>query len=203
MRLRDKQKDLVRTALIEAGMELFESQSFAKTTVDQITHSAGVSKGTFYNYFETKEDLLVAGMAAMQQQEMSLAEANVLEPPTLREKLTRLIDWSVTWIEAHPELALVWSLERLRRGHEDNNPNSFDGQLRAIINAGQHAGELRKDRPAESLFLEMTALFVFAIACWVHQDRQHDLALAIRDSIFTYISGAKAFHSGGMQYEDI
>src|SRR5690606_30861967 len=110
LRLRDRQKDLVRTALIQAGMELYESQSFAKTTVDQITHSAGVSKGTFYNYFETKEDLLVAGMAALQEKDTSLAEALVLDPPTLQEKLDRLIGWSVTWIEAHPELALVWSL---------------------------------------------------------------------------------------------
>ena len=199
MRLRDRQKDLVRTALIQAGMELYESQSFAKTTVDQITHSAGVSKGTFYNYFETMEDLLVAGMAALQEKDTSLAEALVLDPPTLQEKLDRLIGWSVTWIEAHPELALVWSLERLKRGHVDNNPNSFDGQLRAIVHAGQRSGELRKDRPAEGMFLEMTALVVFAIAGWVHHERQHDLASAIRDSIFTYITGATASHAGGMQ----
>jgi AcrR family transcriptional regulator len=191
VRIRDKQKDLVRTALIQAGMELFESQSFAKTTVDQITSTAGVAKGTFYNYFETKEDLLVAGMAVLQEQGSGPADAQLPEAASVREKLDRLIRWSTQWFEAHPELSLIWSLERLRRGIADHNPNSFDGQLLAIIVSGQHSGELRNDRPAEQLLLEMTALFVFALAWWVHNGQQHDLASAIRASIDTYITGAK------------
>ncbi len=203
MRMRDKQKLLVRSTLIRAGMELYESQGFAKTTVDQITNVAGVGKGTFYNYFETKEDLLIAGMAIMQEKETSLTKANVLHPVSMWERLVGLIHWSASWIEAHPELSLIWSLERLRRGIEDHNPDSFDGQLRAIIVSGQQNGELRKDRPAESLLLEMTALFVFAIAGWVHNDKQYDLASAIQDSTRTYIMGAKNPAWEGIRDEDI
>lgn len=199
MRLRDKQKELVRSALIEAGMSLFESQGFTETTIDQITQAAGVAKGTFYNYFETKEDLLVAGMALMHEKETSLAALDVLSPATLWEKLDLLIEWSATWIKAHPNLALIWSLERLRRGIEDHNPKSFDGHLRAIIMSGQQNGELRNDRSCDQLLLEMTALFVFAIAGWVHHDQQYDLAAAIKDSIRTYITGAQATPPGGME----
>mgnify|MGYP002623202679 CR=1 FL=1 len=199
MRLRDKQKEMVRNALIEAGMALFESQGLAETTIDQITQAAGVGKGTFYNYFETKEDLLVAGMAIMQEKETSLAELDVLRPATLREKLDLLIDWSAAWIKAHPKLSLSWSLERLRRGLEDQSPKSFDGHLRAIILSGQQSGELRSDRPCDQILLEMTALFVFAIACWVHRDREYDLAAAIKDSIRTYITGAKGNRNGGFE----
>jgi AcrR family transcriptional regulator len=191
VRLRDQQKDMVRSALIRAGMELFESQGFAKTTVDQITSAAGVAKGTFYNYFETKEDLLVAGMTAMLEQENGMAEARILEPASVRERLDRLIRWSAKWFEDHPELSLIWSLERLRRGIEDRSPNGFDGHLRAIIVSGQKSGELRNDRPAELLLTEMTALFVFALACWIHGGRRYDLATAVRTSIDTYITGAK------------
>jgi len=197
VRIRDKQKDMVRTALIQAGMELFESQGFAKTTVDQITSAAGVAKGTFYNYFETKEDLLVAGMTVLQEQETGLADARVLEPASMRGKLDRLIQWSTKWFEAHPELSLIWCLERLRRGIVDHSPNSFDGHLLAIIVSGQQSGELRNDRPAEQLMVEMTALFVLALACWVHNRQQHDLASAIKASIETYITGAKGTVSGG------
>jgi AcrR family transcriptional regulator len=197
MRIRDKQKDMVRTALIQAGMELFESQGFARTTVDQITSAAGVGKGTFYNYFETKEDLLVAGMAVLQERETGLAEARVLEPASMRERLDRLIAWSARWLEAHPELSLIWCLERLRRGIADHSPNSFDGHLRAIIVSAQQTGELRNDRPAEQLLVEMTALFAFAIACWFHSGQSYDLATAVKASIDTYITGAKGTESGG------
>jgi len=197
MRIRDRQKDMIRSALIRAGMELFETQPFAKTTVDQITSAAGVGKGTFYNYFETKEDLLVAGMAVLQEQETGLTDARVLEPASMREKLDRLIQWSVTWLEAHPELSLIWCLERLRRGIVDHRPHSFDGHLRSIIASGQQSGELRSDRSADQLMLEMTALIVFALSCWVHNRQEHDLASAIKASLDTYITGAKGALRGG------
>ena len=45
--------------IFAAAMELFESQGYFATTVEQITARAGVSKGLVYNYFSSKEALLV------------------------------------------------------------------------------------------------------------------------------------------------
>lgn len=42
----------------EAAAELFLEQSFAGTTVDEIANRAGVSRATFFNYFNSKGDLL-------------------------------------------------------------------------------------------------------------------------------------------------
>lgn len=201
--LRDQQKELIRTTLIEVGMDLLQSQGLAETTVEQITRAAGVSKGTFYNYFETKEDLLVAGMAMLQEQETTLAAASVLDRPTMWERLCALIDWSAGWVAAHPQLSLMWSLERLRRAIVDHNPHSFDGHLRAIVVAGHQAGELRQDRPAEQMFFELTALFVFEIARYVHSRGQHDLAAALKDAVRAYIEGAKGPHWEAPAHEDV
>ncbi len=44
--------------LFDAAMELFESQGYFATTVEQVTERAGVSKGLVYNYFRSKEELL-------------------------------------------------------------------------------------------------------------------------------------------------
>lgn len=49
-----------RQLLEEAACELFLEQGFATTSVAQITSRAGVSRSTFFNYFETKSDLLWA-----------------------------------------------------------------------------------------------------------------------------------------------
>lgn len=46
--------------LLDAAVRLFETQGYFATTVDQITAAAGVSKGLVYNYFSSKEELLVA-----------------------------------------------------------------------------------------------------------------------------------------------
>jgi AcrR family transcriptional regulator len=47
-----------RQMLQEAASELFLEQTYARTTIEQIAHRAGVSRNTFFNYFQTKSDLL-------------------------------------------------------------------------------------------------------------------------------------------------
>jgi AcrR family transcriptional regulator len=60
-----------RAMLEEAAAELFLEQTYAKTTVGDITGRAGVSRNTFFNYFSAKSDLLWvdvdAGLAALPQ----------------------------------------------------------------------------------------------------------------------------------------
>jgi len=43
--------------LADAAAELFLERGYAGTTVDDIARRAGVSRGTFFNYFEAKSDL--------------------------------------------------------------------------------------------------------------------------------------------------
>ena len=60
--LRDRKKQLVRRRIIEAAEALFVSNGLDATTIEQIAASADVSVGTVYNYFGTKNALLVAGV---------------------------------------------------------------------------------------------------------------------------------------------
>ena len=43
--------------LQEAALELFVEQTYAKTTIEEITQRAGVSRATFFNYFPAKSDV--------------------------------------------------------------------------------------------------------------------------------------------------
>jgi len=47
------------TALTDAATKLFLTQGIDITTIDDITKAAGVSKGSFYRYFESKHELVV------------------------------------------------------------------------------------------------------------------------------------------------
>ncbi|MEQ9319967.1 MAG: helix-turn-helix domain-containing protein, partial [Polyangiaceae bacterium] len=56
-----------RTAdLCRAGLTLFREQGLEATTVDEITRAAGVSKGTFYRYFNGKAELVGAIFAPLE-----------------------------------------------------------------------------------------------------------------------------------------
>lgn len=47
-----------RAALVHAGRELFEELGFDNTRIDHVATRAGVSHGTFYTWFDSKESLL-------------------------------------------------------------------------------------------------------------------------------------------------
>jgi TetR/AcrR family transcriptional repressor of nem operon len=57
---RTKPAEQRRADLIAASEELFVDKGVAATSVEDITSRAGVSKGLFYLYFDSKDDLLVA-----------------------------------------------------------------------------------------------------------------------------------------------
>jgi AcrR family transcriptional regulator len=54
-----------RQRLIDAAFELFESQGFAATSVDDITALAGTGRSTFFRHFPTKEDVVFSDHDAL------------------------------------------------------------------------------------------------------------------------------------------
>jgi len=50
-------KPNVREQLLDTGLQVFHERGFNATAVQDITEAAGVPKGSFYNHFESKEDL--------------------------------------------------------------------------------------------------------------------------------------------------
>ena len=58
--LREAQKQMTRRLLLDAGLELFGSQGYAATTVDEIAKAAGTTRVTFYAYFPSRSELMKA-----------------------------------------------------------------------------------------------------------------------------------------------
>lgn len=57
---RERRKQARPGELLQAALSLFVEKGFAATRVEEVAALAGVSKGTLFLYFETKEDLLKA-----------------------------------------------------------------------------------------------------------------------------------------------
>jgi len=56
----ERRKARTRGALLAAGQRLFGEQGYEATTVAEIADAADVAIGSFYNHFETKDELLAA-----------------------------------------------------------------------------------------------------------------------------------------------
>ncbi|MBT2366247.1 TetR family transcriptional regulator [Streptomyces sp. ISL-10] len=58
--LRARKKQRTRDALVRAALELFTTQGYERTTVDEIVDAVEVSQRTFFRYFASKEEVAFA-----------------------------------------------------------------------------------------------------------------------------------------------
>ena len=56
---REIQKEKVRQAIIASAEKCFAEKGIKKTAITDITENANIAVGTFYNYFESKEAILL------------------------------------------------------------------------------------------------------------------------------------------------
>jgi AcrR family transcriptional regulator len=57
-RTRAETADEIRNALIDAAMQTVARRGYEEASVSRITQRAKLAQGTFYNYFETRQDIL-------------------------------------------------------------------------------------------------------------------------------------------------
>lgn len=53
----ETEKQKIRNSIIEKGKALFSDYGLRKTSIDEIVRACGIGKGTFYNFFNSKEEL--------------------------------------------------------------------------------------------------------------------------------------------------
>jgi AcrR family transcriptional regulator len=81
--LKERKQQVVRTALGTAAEKLFLSQGFEETTVEQIAQTAGVSRRTFFRYYESKEDVMVERSDGLGELLLAELAARPLDEPPL------------------------------------------------------------------------------------------------------------------------
>jgi AcrR family transcriptional regulator len=169
---RARRKEQTRQQIFQAAMKLFEQKGIFSTTVEEITEAADVGKGTFFNYFPSKETILIA----MAERQLSVIERYVekaKDAPSVHPVLKGMIkELSTTpgrsQVMLRSLLGMVLSNKMLfeifsavlQKGRK---------MLAAIIERGQQIGEVRRDIPAIELArcLHQSALgtsFIWAIS---------------------------------------
>jgi len=55
----DREKELIAARLLELGYRLFTAYGLKKTNVEELARAAGISKGAFYIFYDSKEELFI------------------------------------------------------------------------------------------------------------------------------------------------
>ncbi|WP_285759102.1 TetR/AcrR family transcriptional regulator [Nocardiopsis ansamitocini] len=95
--LRERKKARTREALVEAGMRLFGERGYQATTTEEIAASADVSQRTFFRYFGSKEELVLAAQEGMDELLYQAVRARPLQECALTAARNALRDqWELS-----------------------------------------------------------------------------------------------------------
>ncbi|MBJ9974189.1 TetR/AcrR family transcriptional regulator [Pseudomonas sp. S75] len=77
--LREYQKEQRRAAITQAAMALFTSQGYQQTTIEQIARTACVSAPTVFNYFGTKQEIILEALKSADQHALSSVKRTIAQ----------------------------------------------------------------------------------------------------------------------------
>lgn len=190
---RSRRKQARPGEITRAALACFARSGFAATRLEDVAAAAGISKGTIYLYFATKEELFQAVVreAVLPNLEAAEAELAQYQGPTsdvlrlLAERFLRVLETDVT---AVPKLVLAESgnFPGIAQFYADTVLRRAAGLVQRILARGVERGEFRRIDPHTVLPL-FGAPFVLLLL-WKHSLARHtDLQLDARAVMATHL----------------
>ena len=127
-------KENTKQRILEIGAEIIHLKGFNHTGIQEILNAAEVPKGSFYNYFKSKEDF---GLHVIDYYAgfFSLVSAEILEDETLSPlaKIRRLLEWFIDFFKSK-DYAYGCPIGNLAQEMGDLNP-AFRAKLKEAIDS--------------------------------------------------------------------
>lgn len=135
--------------IVSAAWKLFYEQGFDETTVEDIVEESETSKGSFYHYFEGKDDLLGTLSYLFDEKYQEISETLNMEENTfeilmyLNRELFEMVENSIS-VEL---VARLYSTQVITHGerHLLDHDRYYYKLLRQVINTGKQRGELSEE----------------------------------------------------------
>ena len=197
---RRRRKDARPQELLDAALALFVEKGFAATRAEEVAQRAGVSKGTLYLYYASKEELLKAVIAHYLSARIAATAEQVRQiqgpmAPVLREMLVAW--WQQTYaspasgtfkliiseVRNFPEIAEFYAREVIEPGHQ---------LVGMILQRGIASGEFRAvdvESAVHSLLLPMVMLCTHKHALGACTQHSIDAAKFIADHVELVLAG--------------
>jgi AcrR family transcriptional regulator len=197
--LQARKREVVREALRVAAEELIASRGYEKVTVEDIARAAGVSRRTYFRYFETKEDVVVAGSDRFADDLLAaLAARPARETPLLaiRNALVPVLE------EALAKSDLIRGVIKMLRGNTAlrramlERRNRMEERLAVVL--ARRMGRDRRDSAPVLLAYLTRAVSDTAFNVWYDQ-RREDIAGLVDELVSTLRSVAAPPRRGGGQ----
>jgi AcrR family transcriptional regulator len=160
--LRERNRQRVMQRIILAATDLFRTGGFHSTTMDDIANNAEISRATLFNYFPSKEALLLPwGQEIMEQQILPQLGKYLNAEPTIWQVFHFMFFKMNKIVQEYPDVIQAFVQEAAKFYHIGaTGSRGMDPQkvYTQVILYGQRRGEIRTDLPIENLVSYLSAL---------------------------------------------
>jgi AcrR family transcriptional regulator len=191
---REANKRSKRQRLLHASLRLFREKGFENTTVAEITAAAGVAKGTFFNYFPTKEDVLLA----LGEQTLGKLQLN-FQAVSGREstcgKIKAIFAALAAGLDADRELVREMVYRGLRLPDLVDRQRArldFRATLVLLLNHGQRLGEVRRDVDIYFVADVLYTLYFQQVVTWCSNDFRTSLPDQLNQMVDLVFAGIRS-----------
>jgi len=146
---REQRSQETRANIRRAAGKLILTKGLANTTVNEIAAAAGVSKGTFYLHFKSKEDLILEYADARLRHVVAILP-QLLLMGSVRDSLLEAVQVVIKGKDWHPEIVKL-ALLKIAESYDQLRAHDLRNLFLPLIELGIGRGELRTDIPAPIL----------------------------------------------------
>ncbi len=164
-KITEQREQATRQAILQAARDTFVAKGFHEATTHDVARAAGLSVGSIYTYFASKDDLIRECVLAANQAENDAVMTDIRSDGSTRAKMTRAVSgWYRYTIEAPGVpafLAEAWaaaSRKPLIRDMVAQRRERIATVAAVILQEGVSAGELASDLDVETTARALAAL---------------------------------------------
>lgn len=143
-----------RKRILESALSLFREKGFDQVSIDEITSAAGVSKGSFYTYFQTKSDIIIEEFRLIDDYYQK-KESAIMRSPDAASRLIAFTKYQLNYI--HKNLGFrtlsILYINQMSAFYDQkilaNRERTLVRLVSKIIADGQASGHIRQGDPIE------------------------------------------------------
>ena len=168
---RERKKQQTRTHLLSTAIRLMTERGFDALTVEEIADAADVGKGTIYNYFKTKEDIVVAFFVDLERRVQSKVAKLSTNQDSLESVLTAFLQHQFRLKRPHLQFVRIFFTQMFAQP-EQMYPyvvelqGIIDPPLVRLFESLRERHLLRRDVPMDLLVLNFKTFHFGLSAIW-------------------------------------
>ena len=184
--------------ILEAAIAVFSRLGFHKARMDDIVEESGLSKGTLYWYFESKDDIIASILESLFEREFADMGPVLSGDGSVSDRLERFMDFTITDIKrmlsllplAYEFYALAFRHSAVRQAIK-RYLQRYVQLLEPVIQEGIEHGEFRPVQACDAV-MALGALIEGTILLWVYDPEVVDLDHHAKASLDLLLEGLQA-----------